>query len=219
MNQPARVPWWNRVSDFLVDHRVAISFVVFSWLIGQNLILGHQPRNLGDFHDLAAVLGVALILGGLGLRSCAAGTLRKGKALTTTGPYRYCRHPLYLGSLMMMTGFGLLVPSVTVFWAILGLILVIYLVTMRREERRLAVRYGPAWDGYVAHGPRLFPLRLPRDLLGDWSFAQWFRSREYKAVLTTLAALAAIQLWHGYSGTTPPFQGVEAAAATLRATR
>ena len=46
--------------------------------------------------SLAAGAIVALV--GEGLRIWAAGHLEKGREVTASGPYRFSRHPLYLGS-------------------------------------------------------------------------------------------------------------------------
>jgi protein-S-isoprenylcysteine O-methyltransferase Ste14 len=194
--QSARWPLliWGR--DFLVDRRVAITSVIFLWLVLHNVALGTTPRSLADLRERHVAAGVGLVVSGLGMRSWAAGTLRKGRALTTTGPYSLCQHPLYLGSLLLMPGFCLLVRHVHGAWLALGGVLLLYLLTMRREERRLAQRYGEAWTAYAGRTPHLLPRRLPRGLRGEWSLAQWLRSREYNAFLATLAGLATLQIWH-----------------------
>ena len=53
-------------------------------------------------------LGAGAILSAAGeiLRVWAAGHLRKGQEVTTSGPYRFVRHPLYVGSAVMGVGFA-----------------------------------------------------------------------------------------------------------------
>ncbi len=191
-------PLLHGFQDFLVDRRVAISFATFSCLIVQRLWLGSPGRQVAGLDDPRGVLAGILVVAGVGLRSWAAGTLRKGKALTTTGPYRLCRHPLYLGSLITMIGFFVLLPGVQFAWLTLAPIAVIYTCTMLREERRLAVRYGEEWANYLAGTPRLLPTRFPWRLGGQWSFAQWSRSREYNALFTSLLIFALLQAWHRF---------------------
>jgi protein-S-isoprenylcysteine O-methyltransferase Ste14 len=135
------------------------------------------------------------VLIGLAIRSWAAGVINKTKVLATTGPYRLCRHPLYLGSLMMMFGFCVLVGSLVDACVVFGPVLSIYLLTIQREERRLAARYGAAWTSYAAVAPQFFPYRPFLELRSDWSLAQWLGNREYKAALTATAALLALHAW------------------------
>jgi protein-S-isoprenylcysteine O-methyltransferase Ste14 len=200
--QSARWPLLKWGQDFLVDRRVALTSAIFLALVLHNLLLGSTPRNLFHLRERHVAAGLALVGCGLALRSWAAGTLRKGKALTTAGPYRLCQHPLYLGSLLLMPGFCLLVRHVHDAFLALGCVMVLYLLTMQREERRLAERYGDAWAAYARRTPHLVPRRFGADapqmgpLWGQWSLAQWVRSREYKAFLATLAGLAALQIWH-----------------------
>jgi protein-S-isoprenylcysteine O-methyltransferase Ste14 len=47
----------------------------------------------------------------------AAGHLEKGREVTTTGPYRFTRHPLYLGSVLI--GVGLAIASASLWVAAL----------------------------------------------------------------------------------------------------
>jgi protein-S-isoprenylcysteine O-methyltransferase Ste14 len=140
--------------------------------------------------------GVLLVLSGLGLRSWAAGTLRKGQSLTTTGPYSLCRHPLYLGTGLLLTGGSVLVPALL---PGLALAVAITWITMGREERRLAVKYGSAWKEYVARTPCVIPWRLPRMIAGEWRLRQWLRSREYNAVGASVLAAVALLVWHAVS--------------------
>jgi hypothetical protein len=134
-----------------------------------------------------------LILCGLSLRSWAAGVLRKGKALAIGGPYRFFRHPLYLGTFLLLVGFALLLPGFVASLPILGAMLLIFWLTARREEQRLAVKYGSAWREY-----RLRVGRLPfgrRSSPGEpWSLRQWRGNHEYNAVIATLAVLVALLL-------------------------
>jgi len=79
------------------------------------------------------------------------------KTLATTGPYRWVRNPLYLGNLAIVAA-GIaaseqawLVP-LGVVWA-----LAVYDRAVRHEERRVASRYGAAYEVYRAATPRWLP--------------------------------------------------------------
>lgn len=183
------------VRDFLVKQRVTISLFVFSGLIVKDLITGTRPHDTGNFHDPLAMTGLVTVLVGLAIRSWAAGVINKSKVLATTGPYRMCRHPLYLGSLTMMFGFCVLVGSLLDACVVFGPVLGIYLLTIQREERRLAERHGAAWSQYAATAPQFFPYRPFIELRCEWSLAQWMNNREYKAAMTATAALLALHVW------------------------
>lgn len=185
----------DSIRDIIVKQRVTISLFVFSALIVKDIITGARPHDTADLHDPAAITGLVAVLVGLAIRSWAAGVINKSKVLATTGPYRLCRHPLYLGSLLMMFGFCLLVGSVIDVCVCFGPVLVIYLLTMQREERRLAERHGAAWVEYTAVAPQFFPYRLAIDWRCNWSLAQWLNNREYKAAITASGALLLLHFW------------------------
>lgn len=184
-------------TDTLVRWRVPISFVFFVALIGADVALGHKPRDLSDLADWRTLLGLALVGAGLGMRSWAAGVLRKGKALATEGPYRICRHPLYLGSFLLMLGFCLLIGGIGNLAIVFAPMLALYYLTIRREERRLSQKHGDAWRDYVRQAPAMIPYRWPKEIRADWSLTQWLQNREYQALCTSTVALCAIQLWRG----------------------
>ena len=73
------------------------------------------PRSL--------LLGAGLVAAGTALRVWAAGHVEKSREVTSSGPYRFTRHPLYLGSTLL--GLGIAV-SANHLW--LGLAVVAYLV-------------------------------------------------------------------------------------------
>src|SRR5262249_48018911 len=123
----------------------------------------------------------------------------KSKSLATTGPYRLCRHPLYLGSLALMTGFCLLAVPPRLAWLFLVPYVVIHLFRLQREEEVMADKFGAAWKRYVASVPQLIPLHLPSGLGSHWSFAQWRRNHEYRAVACTVLVLTGLACWRGWN--------------------
>jgi len=187
--------WHQRAFEFLVRHRIRISVIVFVCLILEDLLERRQPRDLANFRDPWMMLGLALVSGGLALRSWAAGTLKKWAQLTTQGPYGVIRHPLYVGSFMMMIGFCVLINDEKNIYFILGPVLLMYLAKVFKEERLLAGKFGAPWQAYAAAVPRFIPRRLPRTPFAAWSLQQWLGSREYRALVSGLLGLVAVQLW------------------------
>lgn len=195
MDQAVRRIGAHKLADLLVDQRVSISLLVFSALVLQNVAFGHKPHAIFEFADPHVPIGLCLVLVGLGIRSWAAGVLQKGQALTTNGPYALCRNPLYLGSLMMMLGFCAILDDPKNVVVVIGLVAIVYFLTIRREEIRLTGKYAAAWKDYAAAVPRLIPYRFPRRLALDWSLRQWLKNHEYRAVAASLVGLGAIELW------------------------
>jgi protein-S-isoprenylcysteine O-methyltransferase Ste14 len=184
------------IAEFLIRRRILLSAIVFAVLLAQDVAYGPKPHDVTNFRDPLSVLGVALVLGGVAMRSWSAGILRKNEELAMTGPYGLIRNPLYLGSFMMMFGFCALIPDPTNFLFILGPVLIIYIVKVRQEEKLLADRFPEQWATYSTTVPRFFPgFRVP-NISAPWSLMQWVRHREYQALIATILALVAFKLWH-----------------------
>ncbi len=73
------------------------------------------------------------------------------------GPYKYVRNPMYLGGLMILTGFGLYANSVSILifsfvWILLANVFVIFF-----EEKTLRVRFGNDYARYCNEVGRWIP--------------------------------------------------------------
>ena len=94
------------ILPFLARRRVLIGFIA-----GLAAIWWSRPtRQTLLIGAIIAVLGEAI-------RIWAAGHLEKGREVTSSGPYRFTRHPLYLGSTII--GAGLAIASASVIVAVL----------------------------------------------------------------------------------------------------
>lgn len=101
--------------------------------------------------------GLPLLAAGLALRLWAAGYLVKDKALALSGPYRYVRHPLYLGTLLAVASIPLLLHSVWLGLAVLLVLIPVYWWQIMVEERGLVRAFGEAYQEYRRHVPALVP--------------------------------------------------------------
>jgi protein-S-isoprenylcysteine O-methyltransferase Ste14 len=195
----SRISWLplaiERVLDFLFRRRVPLSIALFSSLVIKDIVSGVKPHDVMDLSDASTLVGLTLVLAGLTLRSWAAGVLCKETTLTRTGPYSLIRNPLYVGSFLMMFGFGKLVGNVDNMFVIAGPVLWLYLLKVRDEEHGLAERFSTEWTQYAATTPRFFPRRLSSAVTRDWNLSQWLGSREYHAVASTLMAFVALKIW------------------------
>lgn len=135
--------------------------------------------------------GAALVLAGEVVRIWAAGYLVKGKELTTSGPFGRLRHPLYLGSLLIATGYCFmsgLWASFPVVWALYALF---FLSAMLYEERILEEAFGDEYHRYRARTHRLWPTLTPYPSPpGRFSSDRVRANREPRVALSVLATLA-----------------------------
>jgi protein-S-isoprenylcysteine O-methyltransferase Ste14 len=136
--------------------------------------------------------GAVLVLAGIAVRAWAAGFLDKGGPLCTDGPYRFLRHPLYLGSLIAALGFVVMMNVIWGWAIILPLFLLLYTVQMLGEERHLRAAYGDAHQRYARAVPILLPLpgRRTETQGRRWELARALRNREQWHVVVTLSLVA-----------------------------
>jgi len=78
------------------------------------------------------------------------------KLITSRGPYRFVRHPIYSGLLLAVFGTVFIVGELR---ALLGSALVIcgVLLKLRREESALRNHFGPSYEEYAHRVPALVP--------------------------------------------------------------
>jgi protein-S-isoprenylcysteine O-methyltransferase Ste14 len=131
------------------------------------------------------LLGAVVALFGEGIRTWAAGHLEKSREVTRSGPYRFVRHPLYLGSSLIGIGFAIAANR-----PIVAAIVVAYLIftltsAMLSEESHLREKFGDAYDAYVE--------KRSEPMSRRFSWARALRNREHQ----TMAGLSAafLLLW------------------------
>ena len=136
--------------------------------------------------------GGVLIISGLAIRALASGHVRKNEQLTTSGPYGYTRHPLYLGSLIMASGFALAARSWWIALMTTLIFLIIYVPVMLAEETFLRQRF-PQFEDYASAVPRLW-LRSSAFSYGQGSFSWklYCQHREYNALVGSVAMMVVL---------------------------
>ena len=137
--------------------------------------------------------GTAIAAVGLFLRGAAAGHLYKHQRLATSGPYRYTRNPLYLGSSLLAVGLLLAGRSWMAAALVAAYFVVFYSGVMRTEEAELRARYGEEFEAYAARVPLFFPALTPRSpASASFSATQYKINREYQAAIGFALALALL---------------------------
>lgn len=129
-------------------------------------------------------IGGAVAIAGELLRVWAAGHLDKGREVTQSGPYRFTRHPLYVGSAIVASGAAVASAhsgAAAIIVAYMGSTLV---AAIRHEETNMREAFGDNYDAYVQSR------RTPVERAFDLNRAMRI-NKEYKA-LAGLAGVAVI---------------------------
>jgi protein-S-isoprenylcysteine O-methyltransferase Ste14 len=159
--------------------------------------------------DTSIVVGVILSLVGEFLRIWAAGFGYKEGEFSLSGPYKFVRHPYFLGSILFYLGLCIAGRNVWVTGAALLILTVGFRRELKADEERLAQHLGPNFTIYKARVPAFFPQLLPlgragtslgvaaakaKFSLGSAVFTG--RHRELDALLISALAFASLYLCH-----------------------
>jgi protein-S-isoprenylcysteine O-methyltransferase Ste14 len=131
-------------------------------------------------------IGVAIAAAGELARIWAAGHLEKSREVTRSGPYRWTRHPLYVGSTIM--ALGIVIASHSLIVAVLAATYMTATLTaaIRTEETFLRRAFGDAYDRYRESREEPSARRF--------SLARAMRNREYRAAAGLAAGFALLAL-------------------------
>jgi protein-S-isoprenylcysteine O-methyltransferase Ste14/uncharacterized membrane protein YdjX (TVP38/TMEM64 family) len=112
---------------------------------------------------LLAVAGGVLVLrsrGELGSAWSFVPTIDQGTGLVTTGPYRFVRHPIYLGLSMLTMGEALAFGSWPAVAVVVSAIVPTFVWRACAEERLLADTFGDRYDHYRQRTKLMIPYLL-----------------------------------------------------------
>ncbi len=163
-------PLLSRLARLRVPLGFALAVIVV-------LLARPTPRSL---------LGGAIIaVVGEAVRVWAAGHLEKGREVTSSGPYRWTRPPLYAGSAIIGAGLAIACNN----W-IDAAIVVAYLVAtltaaIRTEEAFLRAKFGDAYDAYCRGATVARPFTLARAV----------RNREHRSIGGLALGFVLLAAW------------------------
>jgi hypothetical protein len=174
-----------RLADALARRRVSLGFlfgIIVLWLA--------QPTGA----TLAA--GAPIAIGGEALRVWAAGHLNKSREVTSTGPYRWFAHPLYVGSSIMGIGLAVASGSVLVAAFVAAYLVSTLTAAIKSEEAFLRGAFGDRYDRYRREGgePRADESRR------RFSMTRALANREQRAVVGVGVAMLLLILKATYNG-------------------
>jgi protein-S-isoprenylcysteine O-methyltransferase Ste14 len=149
-------------------------------------------------------VGALLAFASAAVRTWAAAFLKSdvvhdlnlhSEALVADGPFRYVRNPLYVGSLLLSAGLGVMASRLG--WVVLFVLQ--YLFFMRlilREEAQLRASQGESYAAYCRAVPRLWPALRPRVPSGGMPprWAQAFLGESFLWMMAVAVAIFAVTL-------------------------
>ena len=130
------------------------------------------------------VWGLPIAALGEALRIWAAGHLEKSREVTRSGPYRWLRHPLYVGSSLMAAGLAIAAGSIVV-----AAIVAIYMTAtitaaILTENAFLRQTFGADYAAWQAGAVPAVERRF--------SLARAVRNREYRALAGLILGAALL---------------------------
>jgi protein-S-isoprenylcysteine O-methyltransferase Ste14 len=149
-----------------------------------------------------AAVGLPIAAAGAFVRLYASGFIVKNRELATDGPYRFVRHPLYSGNILLVIGFAIAgsrwwgIPlAVFFFWFY-------YPTAIEYEDRKLHRIFGAAWEQWSARTPALMPRlgNVPPAGVGDRRRSLTVSSRRNGELVFVVLALlcAAWVAWQAF---------------------
>ena len=150
---------------------ISLALLTVAFLYGP-WVMAVRSSAHGFYFGLQVPMGLALALIALYLWIAAAPLILRDRgqimtrpqALVTTGPYRWTRHPLYVGHALFIGG-GVLASGALEVFLLTPLLWVIAAIAGRYEERsRLGPIFGETFLQYQGRTPLLLPL---------WGWIAW----------------------------------------------
>lgn len=157
-------------------------------IYGFGLLAPAEEPPLGVAPPLVLLAaGVLLVLWGLVHLRRSFSVVPQARRVVRSGPYRWVRHPMYLGNLLTLAGLGLLIGSAAAIALALALML-LQLWRARYEERLLESTFDEYGD--YMNDTNAFVPRLRRRGAGRWLGACGVALGMAAWALAALAALA-----------------------------
>jgi protein-S-isoprenylcysteine O-methyltransferase Ste14 len=133
-------------------------------------------------------IAIGMLVGAVGesIRLWASGHIDKGREITRSGPYRFARHPLYVGSAILGIGFMIAARSLPAAIVVSLYLIVVLVAAARSEEAVLERRFSGEYSAY--REGRATPVDRP------FTMARLRANREYRAVLGLILGGALLYL-------------------------
>lgn len=143
-------------------------------------------------------LGLIIILIGMLIRLWASGYLQKRRKLAMSGPYKFVRNPLYLGSIFIGLGFWVMSDNFLLFLPFFLVFAVMYGNTVKTEEKELLQKFGSDYELYLKDVPRFIPnfKNFNKPNLDKFSLENFMRNKEYMVAIGVVGVFLAMGIVH-----------------------
>lgn len=155
----------NPVKQFLCYW---LPLLIAGLLLGPGHWFGHSllREQFVPHTNLVGLIGGACCIAGfciacyarylLGKNWSLAVQLKEKHELVVTGPYRYVRHPIYSGLLLLFAGNAIVVGDWRGIVAVI-LVFISFWMKLKTEERWLISYFGTAYTAYIANTKAIIP--------------------------------------------------------------
>lgn len=116
----------------------------------------YQSNTLGLILVFAGAAFAGLARLSLGANWSSRARIRAEHTLSTSGPYRIVRHPIYSGLLLLYLGTAVILGQARGYIAF-AIAFITWLIKSRTEDRFLAERFGPDFTAYRRRTKALIP--------------------------------------------------------------
>jgi hypothetical protein len=143
------------------------------------------------------LLGLPFVILGESIRIWAAGHIIKNHTLTVSGPYSYSRHPLYLGSFIIIIGLIIIANSLTVAFLMLLYFFLFYTPTIIKEENNLKEKFKDSFRIYEKIVSPIIGKGTKWYLPGKYSpfkFSRFIYNREYEFIIVIFLIIIILLL-------------------------
>jgi hypothetical protein len=141
---------------------------------------------------LTLAIGTPVATCGELIRVWAAGHLNKSREVTSSGPYRFVAHPLYVGSSVMGAGLAIASGRLVVALIVAVYLAVTFMAAIRSEEAALRRKFGDRYDRYRRAGVV--------DADRRFAASRAIENREHRAVAGLVLAVLLLALKATYNG-------------------
>lgn len=136
---------------------IVIYIVNPNWMSWSEIPLPGWIRWVGAVFAIGSLPWIFALFSSIGGNISETVLTKNSHELVKTGPYRWVRHPVYSGSLLMLAGVGLMAANVFILSLVfISWVGVIFLI-IPAEERNLIERFGEEYKLYRSRTGKLLP--------------------------------------------------------------
>ncbi|MFQ5550184.1 MAG: methyltransferase family protein, partial [Gemmatimonadales bacterium] len=159
----------NRFSEpgWLIAVRLVLGIPLLAMMVGQPLApswfgwaqisMSQHVNAVGLIISITGIWLVHRAFSALGPNISETVLTKESHQLVTSGPYRYVRHPFYLGAFKIVLGLGLLASSLALIVGAIAFVVLFRALIVPLEEAKLEEKLGQDYRRYRETTSSLIP--------------------------------------------------------------